>query len=161
MNKIIKLVIFSCLLIVNQAFTQGKSELISFSQLEEMLNEESDNVYIVNFWATWCGPCLAELPAIQRFYEKNTDSTVKLLLVSFDFPNEIKKVNKFIERKNLKPKVYLISDTDQNAFIDKVSKNWQGTIPATWFVNNHKNKKILIEKPLNEEEINRYLNEIK
>ena len=73
---------------------------------------------------------------------------------------EIKKVNKFIERKNLKPPVYLISDTDQNAFINNVSKKWEGTIPATWFVNTKTNKKLLIEKQINEIEINKYLKEV-
>lgn len=144
----------------NYTFAQQKAELISFEQLEKKIISDSNAIFIINFWATWCGPCLAELPDFQQFHEKNTDENVKLVMVSFDFPNEIKKVNKFIERKNLKPAVYLISDTDQNAFINNVSKNWEGTIPATWFVNNKNGKKLLLEKPLNELEINRYLKEI-
>jgi thiol-disulfide isomerase/thioredoxin len=148
------------LFVGNHIFAQQKAELISFEQLEKRINSDSSSTFIINFWATWCGPCLAELPDFQQFYEKNNDKNVKLLLVSFDFPYEIKKVNKFIEKKNLKPAVYLISDTDQNAFINKVSKNWEGTIPATWFVNNKNGKKLLIEKPLNELEINRYLKEV-
>lgn len=142
-------------------FGQQKVELISFDSLEKLIFERNDNIYVVNFWATWCGPCLAELPDFQKFYDENQDEKVRLLLVSFDFPNEINKVNKFIEKKKLKPVVYLISDTDQNAFINKVSKNWEGTIPATWFVNSKNNKSLFFEKPLNLKEINSYLNEIK
>jgi hypothetical protein len=60
----------------------------------------------------------------------------------------------------LKPKVYLIGDQDQNEFINKVSEKWNGTIPATWFVNNVNKKQIFIERPLNEAEISKYLKEI-
>lgn len=125
-----------------------------------MIKTDKNNIYIVNFWATWCGPCIAELPYYQSFYEKNTDKNVKLILVSLDFTNEIEKVNKFLAKKSLKPKVYIMNDTDQNEFINKVSEKWEGTIPATWFVNNKNNKKLFLEKPMNELEINKYLKEI-
>ena len=152
--------IFLFLLVSTSSFSQNKAELISFEKLDKKINAADSSIYVVNFWATWCGPCLKELPAIEQFYAANTNPKVKLLLVSFDFPNDIKKVNKFIEKKGLKPPIYLISDTDQNAFISKVSSIWEGTIPATWFVNNKNNKKLFIEKPLNLLEINRYINEI-
>jgi thiol-disulfide isomerase/thioredoxin len=149
-----------CFLIANQAIAQQKAELITFKQLQEIVNVKSDKTYIVNFWATWCGPCLAELPDFQKYYAKNVDKNIELIMVSFDFPNEIKRVNKFIQKKQLKPKVYLIGDQDQNEFINKVSEKWNGTIPATWFVNNVNKKQIFIERPLNEAEISKYLKEI-
>jgi thiol-disulfide isomerase/thioredoxin len=144
----------------NLSFSQQKANLISFEQLNNKVTSINDSIYVVNFWATWCGPCLKELPDFEKFHSENTNPKVKLLLISFDFPNEIKKVNKFIEKKGLKPPVYIIGDTDQNAFIDKVSENWQGTIPATWFVNNKNGKKLFIEKPLKFEEIQKYVQEI-
>lgn len=152
--------IFLFFLVSTSSFSQNKAELISFEKLDKKVNAADSRIYVVNFWATWCGPCLKELPAIEQFYATNKNPKVKLLLVSFDFPSDIKKVNKFIEKKGLKPPIYLISDTDQNAFINKVSSIWEGTIPATWFVNNKNNKKLFIEKPLNLLEINRYINEI-
>jgi thiol-disulfide isomerase/thioredoxin len=152
--------VFICLLIANQSFAQQKADLVTFRQLQEIINAKSEKTYIINFWATWCRPCIAELPSLQKYFDENTDKNVELILVSFDFPNQIKQVNKFIEKKKLKPKVYLINEQDQNAFIDKVSEKWNGTIPATWFVNNTNKKQIFVEKPINEVEIYKYLKEI-
>jgi thiol-disulfide isomerase/thioredoxin len=160
MLRLLKYSIIALFLSVNSIFSQQKVELIKFADLENLIKTDKNSVYIVNFWATWCGPCVAELPDYQRFYEKNTHKKVKLILVSLDFTNEIEKVNKFIAKKAIKPKVYLMNDTDQNTFINKVSEKWEGTIPATWFVNTKTNKKLLIEKQINEIEINKYLKEV-
>ena len=152
--------IFICLLTANKGFAQQKAALITFKQLQEVINTDSEKTYIINFWATWCRPCIAELPGLQKFFDENTNKNIELILVSFDFPNEIKQVNKFIEKKKLKPRVYLINEQDQNAFIDQVSAKWNGTIPATWFVNNLNKKQVFVEKPINEDEIHKYLKEI-
>jgi thiol-disulfide isomerase/thioredoxin len=157
-----KLLLFFLFLISGTNFVsaQQKAQLVKFSELEKMITTNENDIFIINFWATWCGPCLAELPDFQRFYDKNTNKNVKLILVSFDFTTELEKVNKFIAKKNLKPPVYLINETDQNEFINRVSVDWQGTIPATWFVNNKNQKKVFVEKPINETEISQYLNQI-
>lgn len=160
MFRLLKYSIIALFLSVNSIFSQKKAELIKFTDLEYLIKSDKNSVYIVNFWATWCGPCVAELSDFKNFYEKNSDKKVKLILVSLDFTNELEKVNKFIAKKAIKPKVYLMKDTDQNAFINRVSEKWEGTIPATWFVNNKSKKKLFIEKPMNELEINKYLKEV-
>jgi thiol-disulfide isomerase/thioredoxin len=163
MQNSMKKVVFGLLFLVccGKGFCQQKAELISFSELENKINAANDQLFVINFWATWCGPCLAELPDFLSFFSKNKDENISLLLVSFDFPKEIEKVNKFIQKKKIRPAVYVISDSDQNMFINKVSKQWEGTIPATWFVNTKNNKEVFVEKPLNEQEINKYLTNIK
>ncbi len=161
MKKLKLLAVCAIIIFINiDIFSQKKAKLVSFSEIEKMVNSGDGNIYIINFWATWCAPCLAELPDFQKFFENNQQKNVKLLLVSLDFPNEINKVESFIKKKNLRPPVFLISNTDQNAFINTVSKSWEGTIPATWFVNTKNHKKLLIEKPLNQIEINEYLEEL-
>jgi thiol-disulfide isomerase/thioredoxin len=157
-----KLSIFLLVILLRTSplFSQQKAQLVRFAELEKIINANNKDIFVINFWATWCGPCLAELPDFQHFYEKNTNKNIKLLLVSFDFTTELEKVNKFLAKKNLKPPVYLINETDQNAFINRVSPKWEGTIPATWFVNSKNKKRLFIEKPINEAEINQYINEI-
>ncbi len=157
--KLKQIVILICLFIVNQAFAQNKAELISFEKLQEKIKADNESIFVINFWATWCGPCLAELPDFEKFYNENKNPKIKLLLVSLDFSNETKKVNRFIEKKGLKPNIYLLSNTDQNAFIEKVSKKWEGTIPATWFINSKNKKEYFVEKQINKSEINQIIKE--
>jgi thiol-disulfide isomerase/thioredoxin len=158
--KLTKRLIILLLFTANQLFAQQKADLISYKNLSEKIRKDTENVYIVNFWATWCGPCVKEIPDFQKFLATNTNKKVKLILVSLDFSNELKKVNAFVAKKKLKIPVYIMSDTDQNSFIDKISNKWDGTIPATWFVNAKKEKEFFIEKPINAIEIKEYLKQV-
>jgi len=104
----------------------------NFSELEPILYSKSDTTYVVNFWATWCKPCVAELPSFEAYHEKNKQSKVKVILVSLDFPKQIeKKLVPFINDRKLEPDVVVLNDPDANSWIDKVSTEWSGSIPAT------------------------------
>ena len=58
---------------------------IKTAQLEQWLNADTDTVYVLNFWATWCGPCVAELPEFEKLNEKYAAQKVKVVLISTDF----------------------------------------------------------------------------
>lgn len=114
----------------------------------------SDTVYIINFWATWCAPCVHELPEFNALYEDYKSSPVKILMVSLDFKEDYPaKLALFLQRKKLKPQVVWLSDTDPNVFIPKIEPGWQGSIPATWIVQPGKKYKKFIEGIITEEEI--------
>ncbi len=155
--NIISFIIFS---IASTGNSQQKASLIKFAELEKVISTQKNKIFIINFWATWCAPCIAEFADFQHFHQKNSDKNVELLLISLDFTSELEKVNNFIAKKGILPSVYLLNETDQNLFINKVSNIWEGTIPATWFINNKNGKKLLIEKPITELEINNYLAQI-
>lgn len=107
-------------------------EVYNFENFKPFLNQQDDIVYVINFWATWCKPCVEELPAFIALHEKYQDKKVKVLLVSLDFPDKIKEqLIPFIKIKNLQPEVILLDDPDQNSWIPKISEKWSGAIPAT------------------------------
>lgn len=112
---------------------QGISiEVYDFENLKPFLQQKDEVVYVINFWATWCKPCVEELPAFISLQEKYPAKKVKVLLVSLDFPTKIKEqLIPFIKNKNLTPEVILLDDTDQNTWIPQVSEKWSGAIPAT------------------------------
>jgi thiol-disulfide isomerase/thioredoxin len=112
--------------------TEIHVETIDYNGLEKLLSKNNDKIYIVNFWATWCKPCVQELPAFEKIYNTYKNQDVELILVSLDFPNQIEsRVIPFIKKNNLKGNVVLMADPDQNTWIPKVDETWSGAIPAT------------------------------
>jgi len=94
-----------------------------------------DTTYIINFWATWCMPCVQELPEFSSLYEHYEGKPVKVILVSLDFKEDYpNKLAMFIQRKHLKPEVRWLSETDPNIFVPRVDEAWEGSIPATLII---------------------------
>ncbi len=104
----------------------------NFERFQKLLSSDSDTTFIINFWATWCKPCVEELPYFEAYHEKHKNEKVKVLLVSMDFPKQIeKKVVPFINNRNLQPEVIILDEPDPNSWIDKVDPEWSGAIPIT------------------------------
>lgn len=118
--------------------TKEDISIITFDQLQnEILNIQNQTLYVVNFWATWCKPCVKELPAFELIGERYKDQGVKVILVSLDFPEHLEKgVIPFIEKYGLKSEIVILDDTDSNTWIPLVSKEWSGAIPATLLISN-------------------------
>lgn len=122
---------------VAQSQTQYSIPVVGFSEIQQILDRESDTLYILNFWATWCKPCVMELPEFEKVNsEFKDDAHFKMILVSLDFPEKIPSlVIPFIERRNLEAEVWVLDEPDANAWIDKIDPSWSGAIPATVIVN--------------------------
>lgn len=104
----------------------------NFEQLKPLLHHQNDTLYVVNFWATWCAPCIQEVPYFEQIGQKYKDKKVKVLMVSMDFPNQLEsRVIPFIEKQNMKNEVVLLDDPRQNKWIPQVDEEWTGALPAT------------------------------
>lgn len=115
----------------------------TFDEIEHLFNYQNDTTYVINFWATWCKPCVAELPYFDDLYNEYKSEKVKIILVSLDFPKQIeKKLIPFLEKNNVLPEVVMLKDGDVNAWGDKVSKEWDGAIPVTIIYN--RNEKVFV-----------------
>ena len=109
---------------------------LNYTELKPLLNQEGDKIYVVNFWATWCAPCIKELP---YFEVLNQREDVEVLLVSLDFPkHKESRLLPFIKKNKLQSKVVLLNDADENYWINDIHPNWSGAIPATIVYNNDK-----------------------
>lgn len=136
-----------------------KVEKIDYNDLKSILTKENDSTYVVNFWATWCQPCVEELPYFEKLYQNYKDQKVKLVLVSLDFPKQLEKSLKpFIVKNKLKGEVVLMMDADQNKWIPKVDSTWTGSLPATVIYN--KNKRAFFERTFDYNELETALNKI-
>lgn len=113
----------------------------TYKELKPLLEIKDDKTYIVNFWATWCGPCVKELPYFEKINADYASKNVEVLLVSLDFPKQVeKKLIPFIAKKNLQSKVVLLDDINENVWIKAIDENWSGAIPATIIYNKNKRK---------------------
>ncbi len=100
--------------------------------LIELLNRNNDTVYVVNFWATWCSPCVAEIDYFEALHKSLSDDKLKVILINLDFPNQVdKRVVPFIKEKDLTARVLNMTEMDYNSWIPFVDSNWSGAIPAT------------------------------
>ena len=112
-----------------------------FKGFESKLHENDDKIHVINFWATWCKPCIAELPYFDKIDKEYASKDVKVTLVSLDFPNQVEsRLIPFIKNKNIKSDVVFLDDPKGNSWIPKVDESWSGAIPATVFYKNGKKK---------------------
>jgi len=133
--------------------------MVKLSELQNIINEKGQ-VKVINFWATWCGPCVKELPLFEKLNQE--DKSVKVVLVSMDYDldPDPTKVNKFVERKKLKSDVVILAEENPNNWIDKINKEWSGAVPTTLIVNSTLGKRKLIEGELKEGELEKLIQEI-
>lgn len=111
---------------------------------QKYFNKADGKVHVINFWATWCKPCVKELPYIDGLTEKY-NGDVKVVLISLDFPRKLEtKLKPFITQNNLKSEVVLLDDGKVNEWINIVDPSWSGAIPATLIFYN--GKKLFYEK---------------
>jgi len=102
---------------------------LSYTELKPLINQSGDKIYVVNFWATWCAPCIKELP---YFESLNLREDVEVLLVSLDFPkHKESRLLPFIKKNKLQSKVVLLDDADENYWINDINSDWSGALPAT------------------------------
>ena len=113
--------------------------VLSFAQLQPFLTTKSDSVFIINFWATWCAPCVAELPYFEKLNADLSNKKVKVILVSLDLKSQIvPKLLPFLDKNRLKSTVIVLSEKNANTWIPKVHPEWSGSIPATLIFDSHK-----------------------
>lgn len=145
------ILIFGLYLSVFQAFSQTKKvRVIKFEDLQKQINKVSDTTLVVHFWATWCKPCIEELPSYEKLSQEFIKKKIRFLLVNMDFPKDLKdKVEPFVAKSGINSEVVLLDEPDYNAWIDEIDKDWSGTIPATLMVNLTMRKRIFFEGKAN------------
>ena len=152
--------VFSLLSVLQFAAAQNVP-VINLDQLEERLEQGRDTTYVVNFWATWCSPCVKELPYFENLGATRANKPFKVLLVTLDFAESLNtKVIPFIKKKEIKSEVLLLDESNPNKWIPRVSNAWSGAIPATIFINKQKKTRHFHEGSFKEGELDSKLNEI-
>ncbi len=111
---------------------------LSWKQFNKEILRPSEKIKVINFWATWCGPCVKELPYFEAINKEMGDS-VEVILVSLDNPSRFEeKLLPFVAKKQIRSRVVLLNEVDFNAWMPKINTEWGGEIPATYIINGDK-----------------------
>jgi thiol-disulfide isomerase/thioredoxin len=92
----------------------------------------NDTTYLVNFWATWCAPCVKELPYFSEVQAIHHEGPFKMILVSLDFKKDyLSRLQPFVQEHQLEPYVVVLEDNRADYWINDIAPQWSGAIPAT------------------------------
>jgi len=104
----------------------------SFDDFEHILDTQNDTTYLVNFWATWCAPCVKELPHFEEIQKLSKGKKLKVVLVSLDFERQFEsRLIPFLNKNKIASDVVVLLDKKESTWIDKVDPEWSGAIPIT------------------------------
>ncbi len=135
-------------------------QVVSLEQLQARITQARDTVLVINFWATWCKPCIQELPAFERLrkeYAEHIGSKhtrpLHIILVSLNSVKEMRIVETFLRKRRYGAESLLLSAGNPNIWIDAIVPTWSGAIPATWIGHPASNKKIFHEGEVTYQEL--------
>jgi thiol-disulfide isomerase/thioredoxin len=137
-----------------------QAEIIKLGQLQELIQAKTDHVKVINFWATWCAPCIKELPLFEKLGQERPDVKVTLVSMDLDLDPNPEKVHKFVARKKLQSKVFILDEKDPNSYIEQIDKNWSGALPATIIINGKTGQRKFVGKELHEGELEKLIAEV-
>lgn len=126
-------------LLISLESNAQKVGLMNIDQLHARLANGGDTTFVINLWATWCIPCVEELPGFEKFQDQFGREKMKVLLLSVDYVSVLdSKVKPFVEQRKLKNEIWVLNEENQQEYIDRIDSNWSGSLPATLFVNKSK-----------------------
>lgn len=156
--------LFWILFILSSVSLTGRAqtiERVSARELQQRIQSGGERIRIYNFWATWCAPCVKEMPLFERY--RQTHPEIELVFVSLDLnlDPDPAKVSRFVSRKKLESEVVLLDEADPNSWIDLIEKKWSGALPATLVVNPKNGKRIFNQRELKEGELDAFVDQIR
>ncbi|MCX8113172.1 MAG: TlpA family protein disulfide reductase [Bacteroidia bacterium] len=104
-----------------------------WTEIENHLRHTPETLYVLNFWSTWCRPCIAELPHLQAAYHKlKSTLPVQFWLISLDLPPDgAYKAAQLLRQKHISLPAFWLSENDPNTWIPRLNPEWDGAIPYT------------------------------
>ena len=160
-NTFTKMRLILLLLFFFQTAAVAQPKIVKLKEVEKILKSPSDQIQVVNFWATWCGPCIKEMPLFESLEKQRSDVKVTLVSLDLDLDANPEKVFKFVERKGIQSTVLILDETDPNSWINKIDKSWSGSLPATIVVNTKTGKRKFVGRELKEGELETLIDSVK
>lgn len=154
--------LFTILLLagVVSVHAQEQAKIVKLPDLQNIINSKSEHIKVINFWATWCAPCVKEMPLFEKLDLERDDVKVTFVSMDLDLDPDPAKVYKFVTRKKLQSEVVILDETDPNSYIELIDKSWSGALPATIVINGKTGQRKFVEKELHEGELEKLIAEV-
>ncbi|NJB87715.1 thiol-disulfide isomerase/thioredoxin [Lewinella marina] len=108
----------------------------SFEDVQPLFQQRNDTTYLVNFWATWCKPCLEELPLLQQLSDEHRDQPLEVILVSLDTePGAIDRIPAYLASRNIDLPTLVLTD-ERKSWMRELDEKWNGALPTTFVYRN-------------------------
>ncbi|TAH29545.1 MAG: TlpA family protein disulfide reductase [Cytophagales bacterium] len=152
----IKIKWFLFILIFSFQFYSFAQEIksIKIADLEKIIDKKNDTLKVINFWASWCVPCIKELPHFVKIASEMKQKPIQFIFVAIEDTPE--KALNILKKKKIEIHSFLLDEDKANEWIDKIDKNWDGTIPFTLIIAPNNQRKIH-QGELTEEELKKII----
>lgn len=158
----IKTLGFALIMILSLSSHAQNVKVIKLKELQNILNQKSDSVLVVNFWATWCKPCVKEIPDFVKLQAELANTKTKFVFVNVDKAEDANTVvAKFVKKKKIQGTVLLLDDQNANYWMPAIDRHWGGSIPATLIYNQGNKKRKFFEGQLSKDELKKLIEEVK
>ncbi|MFZ1529224.1 MAG: TlpA disulfide reductase family protein [Ferruginibacter sp.] len=148
MKKVILSAVFSFAVFFLQAQQIRK---LTIADIENYISSSKGQVLVINFWATFCKSCVAEIPSFIKITNRHKNDSVKLLLVSLDLPSFYpKKIAAFAKQRKFNVPIVWLNETNADYFCPRVDPKWSGSIPATLIINTKTGYRKFFEEEMEE-----------
>ena len=149
--KTVFILLFVCISLLS--FSQ-EIKKIKITDLEKTIKESKEPM-IITFWATYCLPCLKEIP---YFQDQAKSKKVELLLVSVDLQEAYpKQISSIAKKLKFTAPIKWLDETDADYFCPRVDSSWSGGLPSTLFINNATSYRKFIEDEISKDEFEKQI----
>ena len=97
---------------------------------QKLVATHKGKVVLVDFWATWCKPCRAEMPALAKLSARLHSKGLQVITVSADEPEKESEAAAFLAQSGSHDPAYIRRANDDDKFINSVDPKWSGALPA-------------------------------
>jgi len=112
-----------------------------FDELQSIIDSDKNKLWVINFWATSCGPCIKEMPHFNELEKAYRENDLKIVLVSLDPIKYLEtRVYSFVKKYQIIPEVVLLEDQDYSTWTEKIDSTWFGALPATLIIKGEQRK---------------------
>ncbi len=132
-----------------------------FDAVERLLTAEADTTYVINLWATWCKPCVEELPYFNAVDSALAGTAVRVILLSLDAQSRWETaLLPFLQAHPMRAEVWALYPERPSDWIDRIAPEWSGAIPGTLFLNGKTGKRIFIGSELTQADILQHIQNV-